>query len=359
MRVAVQAQSSSAVRTPSGTSATISAGVKRASSASRVLEGVLARECRRRDVAGRKIGACKAERVADRRQRAEIIVRAALEQLFLDDRPRRHDAHDVAAHQLVRYGRFELFGERDDEALRDELRQIRIERVMRHARHRDALALSRFLRRQRDRQRARQRLGVLAVSLVEIADAREQERLRDNAPSSRSTAPASASTGSWKICSRPGRDDIPLAGRSPFPSMEKRALVPGANGPPDRLIAPFKRPLGERRRARPAHHEKNRNCSFRVSFKVGRGAGRRSLQGQMSLPATKSTKKVTLKVMKPAGVPTGSIHLALNLLANLQPVARHSVGRRFAVTARTLTFVLIVIAGVPRRLGTPHFNCSK
>ena len=103
-------------------------------------------------------------------------MRVALEDVLFDQRAGRDDAHDVAAHELVRHRRFELLGERDDAPLRDELGEIAVERVMRNARHRDAPPAARFFRGERDRERARDRLGVLAVRFVEIADAREQDR---------------------------------------------------------------------------------------------------------------------------------------------------------------------------------------
>ena len=74
----------------------------------------------------------------------------AFEQMVFDERAGRDQAHDVAPHEFIGLRRFELFGQRDDETLRHQARQILRERVMRHAGHRDALSAAGFFARERD-----------------------------------------------------------------------------------------------------------------------------------------------------------------------------------------------------------------
>ena len=127
-------------------------------------------------MAGGYVGVGQRERFVDRRDRREVVVGLAVEQLLLDQRARRYEPHDVAANQTIGLRNLELLRERHDEALRDEPREIPRERVMRHPGHRHALTRTGLFAGERDLQRARDRLGVLAVRFVEIADAREQDR---------------------------------------------------------------------------------------------------------------------------------------------------------------------------------------
>ena len=84
-----------------------------------VFERRLAVERGRRDVTGRDVGVRQRDHVVERGDRGQVVVRRALEDVLFEQRAGRHDAHDVAPHQLVRHRRFELFGQRDDAALRD------------------------------------------------------------------------------------------------------------------------------------------------------------------------------------------------------------------------------------------------
>ena len=96
-----------------------------------VLERRLTVERRRADVTGGDVGVRERDHVVVRRDGGEVVVRRPFEDVLFEQRPRRHDAHDVAAHELVRDRRFELLGERDDAPLRDQLGQVPVERVVR------------------------------------------------------------------------------------------------------------------------------------------------------------------------------------------------------------------------------------
>ena len=139
---------------------------------------VLARDCGRCRIGRRNVGVCDRKGLARQRDRREIVVLLAVEQLLFDQRSWRHQADDVAPYQPVRLRHLELLGERDDEALLHELCQVAAQGVMRYARHRHALAAAGLFAGERDLQRARDRLCVFAVGFVEVADAREQDRFR-------------------------------------------------------------------------------------------------------------------------------------------------------------------------------------
>lgn len=139
----------------------------------RFIERGIAREGGRHHVTGRNIGVRERDHIVVSGQRRKIVVHATFEQIFFDQRAGRDDTDDVAAHELVRDRRFELFGEGHDAALQHEFCEVPIEGVIRNAGHCDALSATRFFRGQRDRERARDRLGIFAVRFVKITDARE------------------------------------------------------------------------------------------------------------------------------------------------------------------------------------------
>ncbi len=136
----------------------------------------------RRDVdPGKRIGVfCAAPHPAQRHQVAGFGRR---EQLFLGDRAGRHQPHHVALHHrlgaaLLRFRRvLDLFAHCDAMALRDQLLQIVVGGVDRHAAHRNVLALVLAALRQRDAERAAGDLRVLEEQLVEVAHAVEQQRI--------------------------------------------------------------------------------------------------------------------------------------------------------------------------------------
>ena len=70
--------------------------------------------------------------------------------MVLDQGSRRDDPRDFAFDQLVGLRHFELVGQGDDVALRDQAREVLREGVVRHAGHRHAPSRAGFFTRQRD-----------------------------------------------------------------------------------------------------------------------------------------------------------------------------------------------------------------
>src|SRR5262249_26508090 len=92
----------------------------------------------------------------------QIVIRLFVEQRILDHRPGRDDAHDLALDDaLRRSGVAHLLAERDLVALRDQLREIAIDGVVRDARKWHPQTLAHRLRRKREVQFARAQLGVV------------------------------------------------------------------------------------------------------------------------------------------------------------------------------------------------------
>ena len=103
-----------------------------------------------------------------------VLLRA---ELCVDRGARRQHARDFALHQLLGHARvFHLLADGDLEALADELGDVVVGRVIRHAAHGDGRALFLVARGQRDLQLARGDHGVLEEELVEVAQAKEQKR---------------------------------------------------------------------------------------------------------------------------------------------------------------------------------------
>ena len=115
-------------------------------------------------------------------ERHQIVGFRGRQQLFLGDRARRHQAHDIApdhrlAAALLRLGRvLHLFADGNTETQRDQLLQIVVGGVHRHAAHRNILAHVLAALGERDAERARRVDGILEEQLVEIAHAIEQQR---------------------------------------------------------------------------------------------------------------------------------------------------------------------------------------
>ena len=108
----------------------------------------------------------------------EIVVGRAVEVLEIRDRARGHDAHDLAAHQLLALGRrLHLLAHRHLPARADQARDIRLGGVMRDARHGNG-ALALLPRGQGELKEACPQMGVLEEHLVEIAEAEQQEVVR-------------------------------------------------------------------------------------------------------------------------------------------------------------------------------------
>ena len=112
------------------------------------------------------------------RHRGQVIVRRRAQQLLFHDRPRRHHARHVTSHDALRLLRvLQLLADRHPVAAADQLLQVRLQRVVRHARQRHPQVLAHRLGRQRDLQLLRDELRVLIEGLVEIAEAKEHDRV--------------------------------------------------------------------------------------------------------------------------------------------------------------------------------------
>src|ERR1051325_12163046 len=95
----------------------------------------------------------------------------------VDGRAARDDAHDLAAHELLRLRRvFGLLADCDAVAFAYQTRDVVRDRVVRHATHRDGLAPLLVARREGYLHLARARDCVLEEELVEVAEAEEEER---------------------------------------------------------------------------------------------------------------------------------------------------------------------------------------
>ena len=117
-------------------------------------------------------------RAALRRNDCQQVVRdLALEERVFYQRARRHDTHDLAAHDSLRGRRvLHLLADGDLDARLDELGQVAVEGVVRDARERHLLLGPLVPRSQDDTQHLGRDLGVLAEGLVEVPEAEEQQR---------------------------------------------------------------------------------------------------------------------------------------------------------------------------------------
>jgi len=107
------------------------------------------------------------------------LVAALFEQRFVGDRARRHDAHDLALDQSLRERRIaDLLADRHRFAQAHQAREVLLDRVHRHAGHRDRLAGGLPALRQRDVEQARAAPRVVVEQLVEVPHAEEQQRIR-------------------------------------------------------------------------------------------------------------------------------------------------------------------------------------
>ena len=104
---------------------------------------------------------------------------ARVEIVGVGERARRHDADDFALDDALGLARIlDLIADGDAEALLHEARDVAVDRVKRHAAHRDAAAVGVLgSRGERELERARGDEGVLVEHLVEVAHAEEQDRV--------------------------------------------------------------------------------------------------------------------------------------------------------------------------------------
>ena len=105
--------------------------------------------------------------------RAQIIRPVGLQQIQLAHRSRRDDLGDLARDDFPRLRLAGLIADRHAPPGLDELGDVTLGGVIRHAAHRDAVAMS-----EGEVQQSGGLLGVLEKQLVEVAEPKEQERIR-------------------------------------------------------------------------------------------------------------------------------------------------------------------------------------
>ncbi len=109
----------------------------------------------------------------------EEIVFASVEQRAIRGRARRYDAHNFSADKfLARAGQLHLIANRNLESGADQPRDVTFGGVVRNAAHRNGLALFAIPRSERDLQFSRGYDRVFIKKFVEIAQAKEQQRMR-------------------------------------------------------------------------------------------------------------------------------------------------------------------------------------
>ncbi len=120
-------------------------------------------------------GAEPVGRGGDRDQVAAV----ALEKVALHRRPRRDHADDLPPDDPFRRGRiFHLIADRHPEPFPDELRDVRVGRVVRDPAHRGLPFASLAAGREHEAQDRGRRLGVFEEHLVEVAETIEEDRVR-------------------------------------------------------------------------------------------------------------------------------------------------------------------------------------
>ena len=114
-----------------------------------------------------------------RQQRRQQTVALGVEQIRVGERPRRDDARDPTLDRpLARRRIAELLDDDYRFAVLHQLGQVRLERMVRDARHRYGCARRLPARRQRDVEQPRRVLGVGEEQLVEISHPVEDELVR-------------------------------------------------------------------------------------------------------------------------------------------------------------------------------------
>ncbi len=108
--------------------------------------------------------------------RDEQAVPLSFEQSGVGNRARRHDAGNAAVDRSFRCRRIaDLLADRDRLAVTDQLRQVLVDCVIGHARHRNRIAGRLAARGERDIEKRRRPLRVAVEHLVEVAHAVEHE----------------------------------------------------------------------------------------------------------------------------------------------------------------------------------------
>src|SRR5271157_303018 len=139
--------------------------------------GVLALELGGAKFAGRKIERRKSYGIPGTRNAAQEIVLLGAE-MRVGSGPRRKHPRDRALHQFLSDTRvLHLLADRHLESFADELGDVVLGRMIRHAAHGHGDAFFLVARGQRDWQLARRDDGVFEEQLVKIAEAKEDERV--------------------------------------------------------------------------------------------------------------------------------------------------------------------------------------
>ena len=109
---------------------------------------------------------------------AEKVILFVVKHVVRQCHARRHQFRDAALHELLRQLRvFQLVADGHALAGTDQLRQVRVEGVMREARHLVALVVTVVTVGQRDAEDTRCRDGVLALRLIEVTTPEEHHRV--------------------------------------------------------------------------------------------------------------------------------------------------------------------------------------
>ena len=131
------------------------------------------------DAAGREVEPGDAGALARDRAGGEQAARARVEQARVGHRARRHDPRHLALDRALRRRRVaELLDDHHRLAQAHQSREVLLDRVVRHARHRDRRAGGLAARGERDVEQARGALGVVVEELVEVAHPVEHELVR-------------------------------------------------------------------------------------------------------------------------------------------------------------------------------------
>ena len=110
--------------------------------------------------------------------RDEVVVLARVELLGVGDEPGRDDANDLARDDPLDLGGIgHLLAERDLVAEGEELGDVAVRRVVRDAAHRVLVGIALVAAGERDRERPGGDDRILAEELVEIAEAKEEQRI--------------------------------------------------------------------------------------------------------------------------------------------------------------------------------------
>ncbi len=141
--------------------------------------GLGGRRLGQREASGSEVEPRGADTLALRELRDEQAVARGVEQVGIGQRAGRHDPRHAALDgALARRGIAELLDDHGRLAALHESREVGLDRVVRHAGHRDRRAGRLAARRQRDVEHPRRALGIVVEQLVEIAHPVEHELVR-------------------------------------------------------------------------------------------------------------------------------------------------------------------------------------